>query len=341
MSHSDFPIDLWIIGTIGIDDIQTPFAKRENLLGGSAPYCSIAASFFTRPGVVGIIGTDFPTDFRSRWSKFGIDFEGVQIKEGPVFRWSGSYHANLVERDTLKTELGVSDHFHPRLPHRYQNSPFVLLGSVQPELQALALDQASSSQFILLDTIETWIQNWRLELIDVMKRVNLVTVNEEEARLLTGKEELNDCARDIFRIGPRYVVIKCGARGSILYNGNRSWNIPPYPISNVTDPTGAGDSFAGALIGKLAQNKTVSINSLLDALFYASAVASFCVEGFSIERFGSIQKEEIEARYRIVKEKYNSTTLSTQQSCANSSGRGAVKDIRSPVTGSSNTSLEA
>lgn len=294
------PIQLWIVGSIGIDDIQTKNTERTNLLGGSVPYATIAASFFTKVGAVGIVGSDFPKEFQTRWEKFGADLSGVQHAEGATFRWSGAYHDDMIERDTLKTELGVFADFHPELPESYQDAPFVLLGNIQPDLQSHVLEQAKNPTFVALDTMNLWIDIAKPALLNVIQKVNLLTVNDGEARLLTGKESLDDCASEILEMGPEFVIIKRGEYGSALYSKQKTILVPPFKIQEVIDPTGAGDSYAGAFMGRLAQLGTVNEETLQDALLYASAVASFGVEGFSCEKFETLTREMIEDRFKAL-----------------------------------------
>ena len=285
-------VNLWIVGSIGIDDIKTRTAGRKNLLGGSVPYSTVAASFFTRTGAVGVVGSDFPVAFGRRWQAFGIDLSGVQRKEGDTFRWACEYDANMVERTTLKTELGVFASFNPELPGAYRKAPFVLLGNIQPELQAHVLDQAEGVKFVALDTMNFWIDIAKPALRKVIRRVDLLTVNDGEARMLTGKWNLLDCAESILKMGPAYVVIKKGEHGALLFSRKGVFIVPAFPVRKLVDPTGAGDVYAGTFMGYLAQAGRVTEARMRDALVHASAMASFGVEGFSIERFEKMTANE-------------------------------------------------
>ena len=297
MSETGKKIDVWMVGSIGIDDIETRTASRKNLLGGSLPFATIAGTFAgMKIGAVGVVGSDFSSAFSRRWEKFGIDLEGVQRKRGPNFRWACRYDENMIERTTLKTELGVFADFKPELPESYKAASFVLLGNIQPDLQLHVLDQASKPRFVALDSMNLWIDTARPALEQIIARANLVTLNDGEARQLTGKWNLRDCAADIQAMGPKYVLIKKGEHGALLFTKKELFIIPAYPVKTLEDPTGAGDTFAGAFIGYLAKVRIVNTMMLRKSLVFASAVASFCVEGFSTESLERITKEDIAKR---------------------------------------------
>ncbi|HHU15884.1 MAG: sugar kinase [Kiritimatiellae bacterium] len=296
MSKEKASVKLWIVGSIGIDDIKTRTADRKNLLGGSVPYSTVAASFFTKTGAVGVVGSDFPAAFDRRWQAFGIDLTGVQRQQGSTFRWACEYDDNMIERTTLKTELGVFASFMPELPAAYRTAPFVLLGNIQPELQMHVLKQADGAKFVALDTMNLWIETARPALLKVIRRVNLLTVNDGEARQLTGKWNLRECAEAILKMGPSYAVIKKGEHGALLFSKDGVFIVPAYPVRKLVDPTGAGDSYAGTFMGYLARAGRVSDGILRKALVHASAVASFGVEGFSLERFQKLSTPDIQVR---------------------------------------------
>lgn len=296
MSKEKASVKLWIVGSIGIDDIKTRNADRKNLLGGSVPYSTVAASFFTKTGAVGVVGSDFPAAFDRRWQAFGIDLTGVQRQQGSTFRWACEYDDNMIERTTLKTELGVFASFMPELPAAYRTAPFVLLGNIQPELQMHVLKQADGAKFVALDTMNLWIETARPALLKVIRRVNLLTVNDGEARQLTGKWNLRECAEAILKMGPSYAVIKKGEHGALLFSKDGVFIVPAYPVRKLVDPTGAGDSYAGTFMGYLARAGRVSDGILRKALVHASAVASFGVEGFSLERFQKLSTPDIQVR---------------------------------------------
>lgn len=294
-------VKLWAVGSIGIDDIKTRTAERKNLMGGSLPFSTAAASFFAKTGAVGVVGDDFSARFEKRWQAFGVDLQGVQKTAGKTFRWACEYDSDMVERTTLKTELGVFEHFSPELPEAYKRAPFVLLGNIQPKLQEHVLKQAVRAKFVALDTMNLWIQTARKDLLKVIRSVDLLTLNDGEARLLTGKWNLCDCAAAILRMGPTYVAIKKGEHGSMLFYGKEIFIVPSYPVRRLVDPTGAGDSYAGAFMGYLARAGKVTDKLVRKSLFYASAVASIGVEGFSLERFEKTNMAAIEQRVAELK----------------------------------------
>jgi sugar/nucleoside kinase (ribokinase family) len=242
------------------------------------------------------VGSDFPTAFDRRWQGFGIDLTGVQRQAGNTFRWACEYDDNMIERTTLKTELGVFASFMPELPAAYRAAPFVLLGNIQPELQMHVLKQADGAKFVALDTMNLWIETTRPALLKVIRRVNLLTVNDGEARQLTGKWNLRECAEAILKMGPSYAVIKKGEHGALLFSKDSVFIVPAYPVRKLVDPTGAGDSYAGTFMGYLARAGRVSDGILRKALVHASAVASFGVEGFSLERFQKLSAPDIQVR---------------------------------------------
>ena len=293
----------WIIGSIGIDAIETPAAQRGELLGGSVTYACAAASFFTRTGAVGVVGSDFPTAFLERYQRFGIDLAGLQTRQGPTFRWSGVYEADFINRRTLDTQLGVFADFSPELPEAFQEAPFVLLGNIGPALQLHVLDQVRGQPFVVVDTMDLWIRIARPELEQVIRRANLLTLNDAEARLLTGRHNLLECARAVLAMGPQYVVIKKGEHGAMLCSAAGISLIPAFPVEQVEDPTGAGDCFAGAFMGFLANTRAERIDEglLRRALLHGSVVASFGVEAFSTERLERLTAAEIEARVQALR----------------------------------------
>ena len=301
MSKKRGAVNLWIVGSIGIDDVKTRTADRKNLMGGSLPFSTAAASIFTRTGAVGVVGSDFPAAFDRRWKAFGTDLAGVQRKEGATFRWACAYDADMIERETLRTDLGVFADFMPELPESYKQAAFVLLGNIQPELQLHVLDQSAGARFVALDTMNLWISIAKPALRKVIRRANLLTVNDGEARMLTGKWNLRDCAAAILKMGPSHVIIKKGEHGALLFSESGVFIVPAYPVSRLTDPTGAGDSFAGAFMGYLARAGRVTDKLLREALVHASAVASFSVEGFSLESLERLTLAQIGARVSELK----------------------------------------
>jgi len=289
-------VKVWMVGSIGIDDIQTRTADRKNLMGGSLPYGTVASSFSAKTGAVGVVGSDFPVAFDKRLQSFGIDLQGIQRKTGPTFRWACKYDDNMIERTTLLTELGVFAEFMPELPASFRHAPYVLLGNIQPELQLHVLKQAVGARFVALDTMNLWIEIAQPALRKVIRRVDLVTLNDGEARMLTGKWNLCACAETILKMGPKFVVIKKGEHGALLVSHKGIFIVPAYPVRKLVDPTGAGDSYAGAFMGYLARAGRVTDGVMREALIFASAVASFGVEGFSLDRFERLSSADIKTR---------------------------------------------
>jgi len=297
-SKASASVDLWMVGSIGIDDVQTRENDRKGLLGGSLPFATAAASFFAKTGSVGVVGSDFPTAFEARWKAFGIDLSGVQHQDGATFRWACRYDDNMIERTTLKTELGVFADFKPMLPEAYRQAPFVLLGNIQPDLQLHVLKQSVGAKFVALDTMNLWIDIAKPALLKVLKRVHLLTLNDGEARQLSGKWNLRECADALMKMGPSYVIIKKGEHGALLFSKKGLFIVPAYPVESLKDPTGAGDSYAGAFMGYLAKVGKVNDKTLREALINASVLASFGVEGFSLERFEHLTQAQIAKRIR-------------------------------------------
>jgi sugar/nucleoside kinase (ribokinase family) len=292
----DADVRLWIVGSIGIDTIATRAGRRANLLGGSVTYACAAASFFAPVGAVGVVGDDFPASFESRYRRFGIDLAGLQRRRGRTFHWEGVYEDDMINRRTVATELGVFADFTPELPAAYRGAPFVMLGNIGPSLQLHVLDQAAGARFVAVDTMDLWIRTARPDLERVIRRCHLLTLNDGEARLLTGRHNLRDCAEALLVMGPRYVVIKKGEHGALLFGADGLAIVPAYPVREVCDPTGAGDAFAGALMGALARAGRTDPAALRQALLQASVVASFGVEAFSLERLESLTPAEIVGR---------------------------------------------
>ena len=296
-------VDLAIVGSIGIDDIETPAETRKDLLGGSVSYACAAASFFTGVGMVGVVGDDFDPAHVETYASFGIDVEGLQHVEGKTFRWSGVYHEDMINRDTISTDLNVFAEFSPALPDRYQAAPFILLGNIQPELQLHVLEQCRDARFVIADTMDLWINIARESLMEVISRVKLLTLNDSEARLLTGKHNMRAAANDILEAGPEYVVIKKGEHGAMLISKHGElFLVPAYPVDTVIDPTGAGDTFAGAFLGALARSGEVNGENIRAALLAGSVVASFGVEAFSLERLATLTSDEIDTRTQQLRE---------------------------------------
>jgi len=287
---------LVIVGSIGIDHIETPRAKRENLLGGSASYACAAASFFTPPGMVGVVGNDFPAAFLDLYRKFSVDLAGLQQRDGRTFAWSGVYEENMDNRCTLETVLGVFETFQPDLPDAYVEAPYVFLGNMAPELQLHVLNQMNAPAFVLADTMDLWINIARDKLVEVIGRVHMLTLNESEARLLTGAHNLLAAAEVLLEMGPEYILIKKGEHGSLLISRTGIYIQPAFPLASFEDPTGAGDTFAGALMGWIAENGAHDTAAIRHAMVHGSVVASFGVESFSLDRLAALSRDDVDAR---------------------------------------------
>jgi sugar/nucleoside kinase (ribokinase family) len=292
---------LVIVGSIGIDTIETPREKRVEILGGSVSYACAAASFFVKTGMVGVVGTDFPAEHRELWEKMGIDLAGLQTADGKTFRWSGVYEENMDNRRTLLTELNVFERFSPELPEAYRDAPYLFLGNIAPELQLHVLEQVHSPKFVLIDTMDLWINIAREKLVQVVGKCDMLTLNESEARLFTGAHSLMDSAEKLLAMGPRFVLIKKGASGSMLFSKNGIFLLHAFPLADFKDPTGAGDTFAGGLMGALAESGKTDEKAIRRAMLYGSVTAAFGVEEFSLERLAVLDRVQIDARAEQLK----------------------------------------
>lgn len=287
-----------VVGSVAFDSIETPDGRADDVLGGASTYFSVAASFFAPVNLVGIVGTDFPEAERRFLAARGIDLDGLVETEGRTFRWSGRYHENMNIRDTLDLQLNVFERFRPDLPEHYRSSGLVFLGNIQPDLQAHVLDQLDSPRCVGLDTMTHWITEAPAELKKLLPRVDILSINDEEALELAGERNVVRAARRILEMGPTHLVIKRGEYGALHFSGDDVFAVPAFPLENVVDPTGAGDSFAGGMFGSLAESKTLDRESLRRAVVYGSVVASFTVEDFSLARLRGLERAEIDARFR-------------------------------------------
>jgi sugar/nucleoside kinase (ribokinase family) len=288
---------LVIVGSIGLDTIETVRDKRADVLGGSASYATAAAAYFAKTGLVGIVGTDFPEHNHKLFNRLKIDVDGLQVVEGRTFRWHGVYEENMDNRRTISTELNVFEHFNPRLPVHYGRAPNLFLGNIAPSLQLSVLDQVHKPRFVMVDTMDLWINIAREDLLRVIRRVHLLTLNESEARLLTDVNNLMEAAEKLLKLGPQYVLIKKGASGNMLFSrkGKKSL-VPAYPVLDVVDTTGAGDTFAGGFIGYLSSLKRITDAEIHRAQMFGSVMASFNVEKFSLDEFRTLTKARIHKR---------------------------------------------
>lgn len=287
------------VGTVAFDAIETPFGKTDKIVGGAATYIALAASYFTKPiNMVSVVGDDFPVDALENLRKHGADTDGIQIKQGEkTFFWSGKYHNDMNTRDTLATELNVLADFEPVVLDGYQNCDFLMLGNLTPAVQMSVINQLKSRpKLVVLDTMNFWMDIALEELKAVLKKVDVLTINDEEARQLSGEYSLVKAAQVILNMGPQYLVIKKGEHGALLFNKDSVFFAPALPLEEVFDPTGAGDSFAGGFIGYLASTRDISFDNMKRAIIFGSAMASFCVEKFGTERLLNLTQDEIDDR---------------------------------------------
>ncbi len=290
---------LVIVGTVAFDAIETPFGKTDKILGGAATFIGLAASHFNIDATaVSIVGGDFPQDYLDLLSKKNIDTSGIEIvKDGKTFFWSGRYHNDMNSRDTLVTELNTLADFSPVVPESYRNAEVVMLGNLHPLVQSSVLDQMTTKpKLVVLDTMNFWMDCALDDLLNVIKRIDVITINDEEARQLTGEYSLVVAARKIHAMGPKYVVIKKGEHGALLFHDEHIFYAPALPLEAVFDPTGAGDTFAGGFAGYLAKTGDLSFENMKNAIIYGSTLASFCVEKFGTERMQNLSNEEIRKR---------------------------------------------
>jgi sugar/nucleoside kinase (ribokinase family) len=287
-----------IVGTTALDSIKTPTKENPRLLGGSASHAAVAASFFSPVKLVGGVGEDFPPEYIKLYRRHKIDLAGLQILPGKTFHWSGEYEVNMNNRRTLATELGVIETFQPKLPAVYQNSQFVLLGNIAPALQLSVLDQLKKPKFVVADSMDLWINIALPDLLKLLKRVDGFVLNDSEAELLTKEDNLFRALKKIHALGPKYVIIKKGSHGSVLSGPKSNFICPAYPLHTVEDPTGAGDSFVGGMMGWLANAKGAIDANIRRAMIYGSVTASFCCEGFGLNRTTKTKRADIEKRVK-------------------------------------------
>jgi len=291
-----------IVGSIAIDTVKTPVEEHSDLLGGSASYAALAASFFSPVKLVGIVGNDFPESEFDFWKSRKIDTRAVERAKGKTFRWSGEYSWDLNTRETRSIALNVFERFKPKLPDAYRKSDFVLLANIAPSLQAHVLDQMEKPRFIVADTMDLWIETTRSDLDALLRRVDLLILNDSEAREITKETSLIKAGRRIRTLGPRYVAIKKGEDGALLFGNDEFFSCGAYPLEDIHDPTGAGYTFAGGMAGYLAGTvKKVHFTDLRKAMIYGSVLASFCVEAFSLERLRNLSMDQIDERYETFK----------------------------------------
>jgi len=287
-----------IVGSTALDSIKTPKAENPRLLGGSASHAAVAASYFSPVKLIGVVGEDFPKKYISLYRKHGIDLDGLQIEPGKTFHWSGEYELNMNNRRTLLTELGVFEKFTPHLPDSAKRTPFVLLANIAPALQHHVLDQMARPKFVVADTMDLWLNIAKEDLIKLLKRIDGFVLNDSEAHQLTGEDNVFTALKKIHKLGPKYVIIKKGSHGSILSGPKGFFICPAYPLHTVIDPTGAGDSFVGGMMGHLATARGAIDTNIRRAMIYGSVTASFCCEGFGLNRTTRTTRAQIELRVK-------------------------------------------
>ena len=297
-------MSILIVGSLAFDDIETPFGRSDNTLGGSSTYIALSASYFTDTiQMVGVVGADFEDKHFDLLHSKNIDTKGVQIiDEGKTFRWAGRYHYDMNTRDTLDTQLNVFADFDPVIPHQYRDAEFVCLGNIDPELQLKVLDQINKPKLVILDTMNFWIEGKPEELKKTLEQVDIFILNDSEARLLSGDPNLVKSARIIRQMGPKTLIIKKGEHGALLFTDTGIFSAPAFPLESIYDPTGAGDTFAGGFIGHLSRCENITDTEMRRAVLYGSAMASFCVEKFGTEKIAALDLLEIEDRFQSFRE---------------------------------------
>jgi sugar/nucleoside kinase (ribokinase family) len=291
-------MSILVVGTVAFDSIETPYGSAERVLGGSASYFSLAASFFSPVQIVGVVGEDFPQDYIDIFTGRGVALDGLKREKGETFHWRGRYHEDLNVRDTVELHLNVLVGFVPRIPESYRDAEYIFLGNIDPAMQMEVLSQLKRSRFVACDTMDHWIQQSGKELRKVLGRAEALLINDSEARLLSGEHNIVRAARSILKMGPKAVLIKRGEYGVLQFSDSSLFAVPAYPLEEVFDPTGAGDSFAGGFMGYLARTGDLSQRAFRRAIVYGSVVASFAVEDFGLKRMLPLTLPEIEERYQ-------------------------------------------
>lgn len=308
-------MSLLVAGTVAFDAIETPFGKTDRIIGGAATYISLAASYFTNSArIVSAVGEDFPKEYFGLLNDHGVDTDGLEIKQGEKsFFWSGKYDIDMNFRETLVTELNVIENYHPVIPDSYQDSEFLMLGNLLPDIQISVIEQLRNRpRLIVLDTMNYWIENTPASLKKVISMVDVLTINDAEARQLSGEYSLPRAAKKILSLGPEYLIIKKGENGALLFSGDKMFFAPALPLEDVFDPTGAGDSFAGGFTGYLAKTEEVNFESMKNAIVTGAAMASFCVEKFGTENLVNLDKTTIYNRIRQFSELIRFSDMHTE-----------------------------
>jgi len=292
-------MSILVVGTVAFDAIETPFGKTDKIVGGAATYICLSSSFYAKNlNLVSVVGEDFPSDAIQMLKNKSVDITGLQIKKGEkTFFWSGKYHNDMNTRDTLDTQLNVLENFNPIVPEKYQESEFLMLGNLMPSVQKQVLNQMKKRpKLVVLDTMNFWMDLFMDDLKDALKEVDVLTINDEEARQLSGEYSLVKAAKVILAMGTKYLIIKKGEHGALLFNNEEVFFAPALPLEEVFDPTGAGDSFAGGFIGYLAKTNDISFENMKRAVINGSAMASFCVEKFGTQKLTEINQDDVNAR---------------------------------------------
>lgn len=287
-----------VVGTVAFDSIETPVGSVERVLGGSASYFALGASYFAPVRVVGVIGQDFPQDYLDLFTQRGVDIQGIKRERGDTFHWRGRYHEDINLRDTIELHLNVLAGFEPQLPESYRDAEYVFLGNIDPVMQMEVLNQIRRMKLVVCDTMDHWIRESAADLRKVLERIEMLVLNDSEARLLSGYNNIVQAARAILRMGPKMVLIKRGEYGVLQFSDSTMFATPAYPLEEVFDPTGAGDSFAGGFMGQLSRSGDLSQGGLRRAIVYGSVVASFTVEDFGVKRLTDLSLPKIEERYQ-------------------------------------------
>ncbi|MBE9528674.1 MAG: sugar kinase [Proteobacteria bacterium] len=294
-------MSILVVGSVAFDSVKTPFGEADEVLGGSGTYFSTSASYFASVKLVAVVGTDFPDEHIEKLEAHDIDLEGLEKVEGKTFRWKGRYDFDLNQAHTLDTQLNVFSDFDPVIPESYKKSPYVFLANIDPELQHKVLDQVEAPKLVACDTMNFWIEGKPDALRALLKRVDICVINEGEAREFSGEASLVKAANKILAEGPRCLIVKRGEYGALMFNGESIFSAPAYPLEDIFDPTGAGDSFAGGLMGYLANTDDISDANIRKAIIFGTVMASFNVEAFSLGKLGSLTLEAIRDRYAEVK----------------------------------------
>lgn len=295
-------VEVVVVGTLAFDSIKTPFGSAERTLGGSATYASIAASFFAKPGIVSVVGNDFLDKDLKLLEEKGVDTKGVHKEKGKTFSWKGEYGLDINIAKTLETKLNVLETFNPKIPEEYKDAEFLFLGNIDPELQLKVLEQMKNTKLVIADTMNYWIESKKDKVLEIVKKADICLMNDSEARQLFNTANLITAAKEILKLDSSLAIIKKGEHGALLTTEKGSFVAPAYPLNSVVDPTGCGDSFAGAMIGFLAQQGNVNEKLMRRAIIYGSTVASFNAEGMGLERLQNLSMDEINKRFEEFKE---------------------------------------